>query len=178
MKYHISLFTGLFLYIFLLAAPAGLKAQNIIYLPDISALPETTVSLPVYLKNTSSIVAAQFELTVPQGVTIDETSGTMSNRGDGHAVNIKLNGNRYRVMVFSPDNRPVRGNSGILFTMKAHVGRDFLAEHAYDFGMQQVILSDSTGVNVVTDYSCGQLKIEPSPDFIVTSLLSPLSSFL
>lgn len=183
MKYHISLFTGLFLYIFLLAAPAGLKAQNIIYLPDISALPETTVSLPVYLKNTSSIVAAQFELTVPQGVTIDETSGTMSNRGDGHAVNIKLNGNRYRVMVFSPDNRPVRGNSGILFTMKAHVGRDFLAEHAYDFGMQQVILSDSTGVNVVTDYSCGQLKIEPSPDFIVTSLLSshpspltPLSS--
>lgn len=183
MKYHISLFTGLFLCIFFLTVPARLMAQNNIYLPDISALPETTVSLPVYLKNTSSIVAAQFELTVPQGVTIDETSGTMSNRGNGHSVNIKLNGNSYRVMVFSPENLPVRGNNGILFTMKAHVGRDFLAEHAYDFGMQQVILSDSTGVNVVTDYNCGQLKIEPSPDFIATSLLSshpspltPLSS--
>ena len=123
MKYHISLFTGLFLYIFLLAAPAGLMAQNIIYLPDISALPETTVSLPVYLKNTSSIVAAQFELTVPQGVTIDETSGTMSNRGDGHAVNIKLNGFPYleygivKGEVASISSVPESTENGMVYTV-------------------------------------------------------------
>ena len=155
--------------------PFAADAQDLnkLWIPDVTATAGEQVTIPVYVRNTcNDLVGAQFELTLPNGVTLDANSGQVSSRCTDHEVLIRRNGNAWRVMVYSPSNTHIQGNAGIVVNMQATLGNNFEAEGHYPMSIDRVILSSSEGNNVVTAHDCGELIIGPSADFIVRNVRS------
>ena len=80
------------------------QEENRLHLPDITGMESSTISLPVYLDNTTTdITGLQFDVTVPKEVlTITTGATTLSDRKVDHEVNVSaIGGNTgtYRVMV-------------------------------------------------------------------------------
>jgi len=161
--------------------------NNRLQLGDVAAKVGTTFDLPVNLENTNpNIVAAQFELTVPQGVTLksvenssDETRYITKepNRLNDHVVRVKQigtesSGYRYRVMMLSPENKTVSANRGQLFAIRASIDNAATLEddQTYPVSLQNVVLSDAQGRNVLTGFDAGQLHISSSADFVVRNV--------
>ncbi len=155
--------------------PFAADAQDLnkLWIPDVTATAGEQVTIPVYVRNTcNDLVGAQFELTLPNGVTLDANSGQVSSRCTDHEVLIRRNGNAWRVMVYSPSNTRIQGNAGIVVNMQATLGNNFQAEGHYPMSIDRVILSSSEGNNVITAHDCGELIIGPSADFIVRNVRS------
>ena len=158
-----------------LMLPFAADAQDLnkLWIPDVTATAGEQVTIPVYVRNTcNDLVGAQFELTLPNGVTLDANSGQVSSRCTDHEVLIRRNGNAWRVMVYSPSNTRIQGNAGIVVNMQATLGNNFQAEGHYPMSIDRVILSSSEGNNVITAHDCGELIIGPSADFIVRNVRS------
>ena len=72
--------------------------QNTISIPDVSVAKGKTISLPINLDNTADVVAVQFTLTVPDGITINTASASLTERSDGHSVTFRsIGANRYKI---------------------------------------------------------------------------------
>lgn len=88
--------------ILLSAASAALGQDNIITIPDVSVANGKTISLPVNMDNSADVVAVQFTLTVPDGLSINASSAALSDRSDNHSVTFRsIGGNKYMAMIFS-----------------------------------------------------------------------------
>ena len=90
----------LFLVLLITLLSMSLKAQqrNVLQVPDVT-IKTGNAQLPVNIENTDEIVGAQFDLTLPTGITAG-TTGSMTNRGDGHSVTIwRLSNGVYRVLL-------------------------------------------------------------------------------
>ena len=161
----------LYIYVCLVALLCEAQQTNVIKVPDIAALADRETTLCVYLNNTSNdIVAMQMDLMLPQGMTIDASSAALSNRAGDHVLQVKPTNGGYRFMVYSPQNQPLHGNSGLLLTVNARLDDHFLSNNEYPMAINRATLGDSDGNNVLTSTECGSIKIQPSPDFVVTSL--------
>lgn len=169
------------LYLTLLLLPLCAAAQDLnkLWIPDVTATANEQVALPVYVRNTcNDLVGAQFELTLPAGVTLDAASGQTTNRCTDHEVAVSKNGNTWRVILYSPSNAPIQGHQGILFNITVTLGSAFSSGQHYTIGLGHPILSDSEGNNVLTGSECGELIIGPSADFVVTTVTSDKTSLV
>lgn len=63
--------------------------NNTLSIPDVTVPAGKTISLPVNLDNTADIVAVQFTLTVPEGITVQPSSVAMTERADDHTVTMR-----------------------------------------------------------------------------------------
>ena len=63
--------------------------HNTLEIPDVSVAKGKTISLPVNMDNTADVVAVQFTLTVPDGMTVNTSSATLTERSDEHSVTFK-----------------------------------------------------------------------------------------
>ncbi len=128
-------------------------------------------SVPVYLNNASDVVAAQFRLQLPVGITLSDTTNmVLTDRKDNHSFSVKKMGdNDYLFVIFSLTNRPILGNSGILLRIPVMVSDTCREAAIYPFAFSQVILSDVSGKNVATASSPGGIRIIslPRPDLAV-----------
>jgi hypothetical protein len=92
----------------------SMKAQtnNRLVIPDVTVQLGQT-QLPVHIENTDEIVGAQFDLTLPTGMTA-EAVGTLSSRGEDHQVIVRsMGGQRWRVLLYSSQNLPLKGQSQV-----------------------------------------------------------------
>ncbi|MBQ3630382.1 MAG: DUF5006 domain-containing protein [Prevotella sp.] len=170
-RYTLLLMSSLLLY-------HSSKASNKLSIADISGAMGARVTLPVYLTNSNSeIVAAQFRLTVPDGVTVDtESARPNANRAKNHTVVVQQNTGSYTVMLFSSNNSPIAGNSGQLLTVDLLVGTGFTPGGAYSLTLSDVIISSKEGENVGNDFSSAQLHIGEVTDFVVTDVKSGVTT--
>lgn len=159
------------------AVAATAQDVNRLYLGEMVGMKSSSLDMPVYLDNTSpGIVAFQFDLKVPDGVTVSQSSS--ANKPDGiravdHRVNVrKLSDGTYRVIMLSPTNRPFRANKGALATIMATIADSAPLEEnqSYPLTLSNVVLSDSLGNNVLTAFGGGALRIGANPDFIITDV--------
>ena len=102
-------------FLIILMALFGMSAEaqrrNVLQVPDITTQ-VGNVQIPVSIENTDEIVGGQFDIILPEGITA-EAKGGLANRGDGHIVTVnRLNSGAYRVLIYSPQNRPLRGQTG------------------------------------------------------------------
>lgn len=75
-------------------------------------------SLSLCLDNEAQYVASQFEIRLGDGQTLESIS-LNNKRSGGHLMSYAKTGeNRYKVVVYSTDNRPFNGNSGELLSFK------------------------------------------------------------
>lgn len=143
--------------------------QNRLIVPDVD-VQYGEAQLPINVENTDEIVAAQFDLALPDGITA-KLSGTLSNRGDDHTVSVKhLGGQVYRVMLHSPANRPLRGQSGAAFYLPVVIPKSLPDGSEHQPTLSKGVLGVITGENVLTDVSVGKIRISRLPDLLPSNL--------
>ena len=169
--------TFLFASLLLMAVGAQAQQVNKLYAGDVSCMKNMSIDMPFYLDNTNpKVVGLQFEVSVPEGVSINASQSSCKldyTRVDDHQIRIvSLGSRRYRVMMLSPTNKPVRANKGKLFTLNTTVAADAPMQEGgtYPVTLSNVVIGDSLGSNVMTAYNNGSIKIEPSPDFTASDV--------
>ena len=155
----------------------SVKAQNVLKAGDISCMKSVSVDMPFFLENINpNVVALQFEVTVPQDVTINTSSATAQpeiTRATDHQIRIASLGNRrYRVMMLSPTNTPLRANKGKVLSLCMSVASAAALQEgeSYPVTLSNVVISNDQGVNVMTAYEAGSITLEPCPDFTVSDI--------
>lgn len=178
-----KLFELLFIVLLLLPFKAIAQDVNKLVVGNISGMRSTDVNLPISMENTNpNIVAMQFNVVVPEGVTLSmatndftlEQTRCVNHRARGSACG----GNEYRVMLLSPNNTPLKANRGNVFSIKASLASDALLNEgeSYPIVVNNVVLSDSLGNNVMTEFENGSLTISPNPDFMVSNVAMTTAS--
>lgn len=163
----------------LIAFALNAKAQrdNRLMIEDVVVEPGATAQLPVVVANTDNIVAVEFDLTLPSGITMEETAG-QTDRMDGHQTTIKNIGeNTYKVMLFSPANMPIRGNNGKLLSLTVYIPNNMEEGSEHALALSNAVLGIATGENVLTTAMAGKIRVSRMPDLTVKNILSDKNSF-
>ncbi len=146
----------------------GVNAQRVnqLTIEDIAVEPGTSADLPVTVSNTDAVVGLEFDLTLPSGITMDERA-TPTDRIDGHLTTVKkMGGDTYKVMLFSPSNKPILGNNGAVFKLHLHIPGNLEEGTEHQMSVQHAVLGIATGENVMTKVSAGKIRIPYFPDLI------------
>ena len=165
--------TARYLFLTLLMA-LGLTAtqaqtRNEISLPD-HAFWAQNIELPILLENTDSIVAIQFDLYVPNFVNVYDR-GLSEERKADHIYSVKGINNEgsdyvYRVVIYSPTNTPLNGNTGAVAMLR--MWRPEQVDIVYgDMKIKNALLSTADGQNVLTVATGGTLDFTSLPQLTV-----------
>ncbi|HPS63164.1 MAG TPA: choice-of-anchor D domain-containing protein, partial [Bacteroidales bacterium] len=113
------------------------------------------------VNNMESLTGFQFDLVLPAPVTYLPQSAVLTLRKTDHVVSASLVGvNRLRVVAHSPGRSNFTGNSGDIVTLSFNVRG---TGGYYPLTLENVILGDSLGQNVLSDFYSGNLIIA-APD--------------
>ena len=166
-KHYISFLLSLLLGIGTLAA----QNRNRLHIPDLSALPGSTLSVPVYVENTTEIVAVQFTLQVPEGSSLTINSAALTNRASDHIVAVRGTGSQeYLCVIYSPTNSAIKGRTGKLMTVDMQVGSSYEEGSRHEFALKDVVLSLRDGSNALSSAEAGTLTITKCPDLMVDNV--------
>lgn len=150
----------------------GFTTDNVLTLDNIVGNKGTQVTLPVGLTNKHSITAVQFDIYLPEGVTIaTDSRGKMriktTSRMDGtYSVMGSTMDGFTRVVGYSPDTDPFLGGSGNILNITLDVGSNVSIGN-YTIRIKDIVLSDINnneyhpadvgGVLTIKDYTLGDV---------------------
>lgn len=170
MKYRYLLSTVCFL---LMGVVSALGQNNTITIPDVSVAKGKSISLPVNMDNTADVVAVQFTLTVPNGLSLSPATATLTDRSDEHAVTFRAIGsNQYMAMVFSSKNKPIKGRTGRLLSVSLTASSSLEEDTEHQLTLSDVVIGARDGSNLVTGFTAGKVKIAKSPDLEVSQVVA------
>ncbi|MCM1312309.1 MAG: hypothetical protein NC252_05345 [Roseburia sp.] len=162
----------LFALICVLLSGIATARNNTLSIPDVSVAQGKSISLPVNLDNTEDVVAVQFTLAVPEGITLDVSSALLSERSDGHVVNIqKVGTGKYMAMVFSSKNKSFIGRTGKLLSITLSASIDLEEGDELPLALSDVVIGGRDGANLSTGFLAGKVTIAKSPDLFVSDVV-------
>lgn len=157
--------------ILLSAASAALGQDNIITIPDVSVANGKTISLPVNMDNSADVVAVQFTLTVPDGLSINASSAALSDRSDNHSVTFRsIGGNKYMAMIFSSQNKAIKGRTGKLMSVSLTASNTLEEGTEHQLVLSDCVIGARDGSNLITGFTAGKVTIAKSPDLEVSEV--------
>lgn len=135
----------------------------------VEATPASVVNIPIVMTNTTAVTAFQFDLYLPDGVSV------VSTLEDGEVIyDITLNGERaksshmadaeiqpdgaLRVLVFSAENVPFEGNSGVILEVGVTIGD--LEDGNYSVVMRDIRMSADDGTEELCPDFTANLTIQ------------------
>ena len=125
------------------------QLDNAIYMNPVTTIAGAKgVTLPIRLKNKEVAKGYQFDLELPEGISVSTTSSgvgisLVSDRHNGHSLmNSSPAANTYRVLVFSASGTALSGNDGVVVNVSADVS-SALSEGEYAVNIKNVSLSIS-----------------------------------
>lgn len=136
------------------------ESRNVLYIPPTYFEPWTETLVPVCVENTcDTITGIQFTMSLPEGMKAELNAGDTTNRLPGHHVAVHANGssNSWTVMAYSDDNTVMKGVRGAVFYLKCKI-TDTGGLNDFDILMNDSVLSDIKGKNVITDDGAGRRK--------------------
>ena len=148
--------------------------DDAIYAEEATALKGGNGTLTICLKNSQATNAYSFDMTLPEGVTID--SYTLSNRHNGHSESMNYNEttgvNSFAVL--SSQSKEVTGNDGAIWTFKLNVA-DNVEEGGYPVkitnarysltsGSASVTMPETTSLLTIADYIKGDVNNDGDVD--------------
>lgn len=145
----------------------GDPTANTLALSDVSGYKGKQVELPVALNNQHEITGLQFDLYLPDGVTIATKSNgklmiTTTSRMEGNysvTGNIMENGNFVRVAGYSADSDPFTGTSGDILTITLNIG-EYVADGDYPIYIRDIVLSDVNNTEYHPANAEGKLTVK------------------
>jgi hypothetical protein len=154
---------------------------QVLSVDDVQMEVGTQKQMAVALNNSGKQLSAlQFDLVVPQGVTVDVEGATLNpSRVADHEIHVKQMGdNLYRFLVFSMTNADFVGSTGDLVYVPVTSGEDMLAG-AVAFSIEEQLVCSSDGsnkdlANVTFDV---QMTGSQSLTFDASGLLTCVSKF-
>lgn len=136
--------------------------SNKLYIsPTDCPLGKTTL-VGMKMDNSSEVVAMQFNLHIPDVVSLEPTLGIQltEERKDDHTISVTPKGNNnYLVVVMSGSNKPFKLVSGVVLRIPLVVPDNSEANKEYPFELTNVVLADRSGRNVMTSFDAGKIKI-------------------
>lgn len=172
-----SILTSLCLLLFFVATVRAQK--NTLTIPDVTVAQGGSIDLPVHLDNTADIVAVQFTLVVPNGVTLQTETARLTERSNGHSLTFKAMGsNKYKAMLFSSQNNPLVARTGKLLSVVLKASTTMKEGEVLPLQLSDVVIADQTGSNLATGYSAGMLTIAKMPDLSVGNISTETTRFV
>ena len=156
----------------LLAGITSIFGQNnTISIPDVYVGKGKSISLPIYMDNTADVVAVQFTLSVPEGLTLTTASLSLTERSDGHTVTFRALGDgKYMAMIFSSENKPVKGRTGQLLSVTLNASNSLAEGTQLPLALSDVVMGAHDASNLLTGYSAGKVTIAKLPDLEMTEV--------
>lgn len=147
---------------------------NKLYIPPTNCPFGKTTNVEMQMDNQSEVVALQFNLHIPDVVTLDKSGMQLAEeRKDDHKLSVTdKGGNNYLVIVMSMDNKPFKNASGALIKIPLVVPDGLEIDKEYPFQLSNVVLSDRSGKNIMTSFDAGKIKIVDGngPDITPTDI--------
>ncbi len=164
---------SLLIQLLLAFCPVGATAQNLLRVEDFTAAAGKEAFIPIYLDNSDDVVGMQFDINLPY--TKSSSNATLlPARSDGHTLTLRrINTKKYTVVVMSVQNKPLKGNSGLLIRFPITISSDAQADDVIPFGISNIVLTDRQGHNIAsaTTHEANFTVLRtPTPDFIVGDL--------
>jgi hypothetical protein len=133
-------------------APDVSELTNAIYADDLSVKPGETCQLAISLKNAKTTNGYQFQLELPEGVTIpkdekDKYACELSTRHNGHIVDVNYKDGAYKVVVYSMSSKALTGNDGEILTVQLQAA-DAMANDIYTVSIKEAAYSLVSGLSV------------------------------
>lgn len=154
---------------------------QVLSVDDVQMEVGTQKQMAVALNNSGKQLSAlQFDLVVPQGVTVDVEGATLnSTRVADHEIHVKQMGdNFYRFLVFSMTNADFVGSTGDMVYVPVTSGEDMLAGAvAFSIDGQLVCSSDGSNKDLASVTFDVQLTGSQSLTFDASGLLTCVSKF-
>lgn len=142
-----------------------LSADNVISVSSPGGQPGDEVELTLSMQNTDDVVAAEIRIPLDQYVRYVDGSATLNaERSDGHQISASGADNELRVYVYSIGNKPIKGNSGVLATVRLKLGNK--AEKLTL--TPTTVLSNASGQSLAVGAQTGQVTIL-APHLTVTT---------
>lgn len=151
----------------------GLNAQSVqkLFITDTEIAKGKSSVLTTYMDNTDDVVAVEFTLTMPAGISVAVDKVELTTRAKDHKVTARKTGDdKYKFMVFSSENKSISGKQGAILTIPIIISVDVNDDVDYQLSISNAVMSLKNGKNVLDVAECGKLKFPPSPNLRVTSL--------
>ena len=173
---------------------AALSAQNVLRVDTLRYPAGKTVTLPVVLENQADIAGVQFEISVPYKLKTDSTGQVAvelsKTRTTTHEVAVRdlgmewqwcytaagasnsISYEKYRIVVYSPDNALIVGNQGELLTVQFDLPGDLENTLSMPVLLRNVMMGGHDQQNVASTPVNGAVIIEeiPRPDLTVSDV--------
>lgn len=126
--------------------------SDVLYMNDVVGVPSGTMLVPIYLDNTSAITGLQFEIQLPEGVTVAEgTNGklqvaTSDRATDQTVIGSKLSNGNYQFVVFSGTSSALTGSEGAIAYVTLNVAES-MAVGDYTIAVKEVELTKTDGTS-------------------------------
>jgi len=158
-----------------------IQAQNSLKVLNAAAGPGEKSSILIDLANADEVVGAEFTLTVPQGLIVNEKESKIieSRKGD-HAiyVNIEKNNPRnYHFIILSFTSTSFKGNSGNLLEIPIEIPLNYTSGQTHNLDLSGVVLSSKNAVDIGSNHVNGKLTIATAqyPDLTISGIAAPES---
>lgn len=141
--------------ILLLLCVIGLRAQeNKLTINDLSIKNGETLRMNVNLDNSADVVAVQFTMKAPEGITFSPESAILTDRAAGHAVTMReVSSKTYTVVIMSMGNNVITGHSGALMSVNVSASKDLESGTVLPVEVSSVIITGRDAKNVCTSTS-------------------------
>lgn len=171
-----SKFSLLISLVLITASASAQETENVLTVPDFEGRIDRVVYVPVYLNNTSEVVAAQFNVQLPFAMPADGLP-MVTNRANQHSASYKLVSaatHTYRVVIMSMLNNSLRGNSGLVLRLPMQGYDDGNTFTPYPIKLSDIVLTDRNGNNIATESTAtGHFIVcrDELPDLTVSSVV-------
>ncbi|MBF7092649.1 hypothetical protein IUY40_14020 [Flavobacterium sp. ALJ2] len=163
----IFLFLGIFVY-----------AQNSLKVINATAGPGEKSKILIDLTNTDEVVGAEFTLTVPQGLIVNQKeSKLIEGRKGDHAIYVNIEKNNpqnYHFVILSLTSNSFKENKGTLLEIPMEIPMNYITGQTHNLNLSSVVLSSKNAVDIGSDHTNGKLIIANAlyPDLAVSGITS------
>jgi hypothetical protein len=144
-------------------------AVNELHTGSFTAFSGNQASLSFSVNNMEKFTGLQFDVDMPEVLSYVDGSASLSQRSDDHSVTVnRVSDNELRVVAYSQSNAAFKEDSGDV------VHLDFMVNGTggnYSLNLNDVIIGDSTGENILSDYYNNNITIA-APDLNGNSTLN------
>ena len=127
--------------------------SDVLYTEDAVGVPSGTLVLPIQLENVSAITGLQFELQLPEGVSVAEDGqgklvAALSARAADQSISAsQLSNGNYQFVVFSGTSAALSGSEGAIAYITLNVAES-MATGEYVIGIKEVELTKTDGTSL------------------------------
>lgn len=175
-----AIYRNISILITLLFIPLCVWAQqggNRLVVPNVKLTHGGTATIPVEMYNNSSIVAAQFTLTLPEGIRVDIDNCSLTERATDHQLSIRETSNQnWTFIVNSGSNDAIRGTQGKLLSVSVSVGQEIEEGSTLSMQISDAVMSLKTGENVLTSATAGTITVQKMPNLVISDFRIDQSS--